>query len=371
MEQFGRRLKILTVVGTRPEAVKMAPVIAQLANRPGVDSRVLVTGQHREMLDQVLALFEVAPDYDLNVMQPGQTPTNVLAAVLKEMQPVLREFAPDWVLVQGDTTSVLAAALAAAYAGCRVGHVEAGLRSYDRANPFPEELNRVLVDHASDACFAPTEKARRALLEEGVAPATVHVTGNTVIDALQSLAPKLPFGLRSEEECKKKLILVTAHRRENHGQPIRQICTALRRLANRSDVHIVYPVHRSPAIHQPVHEMLDGVANISLLDPQDYLAFVGLMAQSYLILTDSGGVQEEAPSLGVPVLIMRSVTERPEAVEAGVARLVGTESDYIVAEATRLLDSPDERAAMAQAVNPFGDGTAAQQIVEILLGGRR
>ena len=361
-------MKILTIIGTRPEAVKMAPVIARLACQPGVDSRVLVTGQHREILDQVLDLFEVTPDYDLNIMRPGQSPSDVIAAVLIGMQPILREFAPDWVLVQGDTTSVLSAALAAAYAGCRVGHVEAGLRSYDRSNPFPEETNRVLVDHISDACFAPTELSKQALLKEGIPSSAIYVTGNTVIDALQTIVKKLPRYVAASNEQSKKQILVTAHRRENHGQPIRQICAALRQLATRSDVHIVYPVHPNPNIWEPVHEMLAGVANITLRPPTDYLSFVALMAKSYIILTDSGGVQEEAPSLGVPVLVMRSVTERLEAVDAGVARLVGTETNTIVAEVCRLLDHPSERASMAHAVNPFGDGAAAHRIVEILMG---
>lgn len=360
-------MKVLTVIGTRPEAVKMAPVVDQLKRQPGVDARVLATGQHREMLDQVLAIFDINPDYDLNVMRPGQSPTDVMAAVLTGMQPILHEFNPDWVLVQGDTTSVLAAAEAAAYAGCHVGHVEAGLRSYDRSNPFPEELNRVLVDHISDACFAPTALARQALLKEGIADSRIHVTGNTVIDAVRAIVKRLPKTLDSDRFQDKRLILVTAHRRENHGQPIRQICAALKQLADRPDVHILYPVHRSPDIWKPVHELLDGVANISLLAPADYLTFVSLMAQSYLILTDSGGVQEEAPSLGVPVLVMRSVTERPEAVEAGVARLIGTRTDAIVAEVNRLLDQPDARAAMARAINPFGDGMAAQRIVETLM----
>lgn len=360
-------MRILSVVGTRPEAVKMAPIIARLAGRPDVNSRVLATGQHREMLDQVLELFEISPDYDLNVMLPGQSPTDVMAAVLTGFQPILREFAPDWVLVQGDTTSVLAAAVSATYAGCRIGHVEAGLRSYDRANPFPEEINRVLVDHISSACFAPTQLARQSLLKEGIPPQTIHVTGNTVIDALKSIVPRLARTLSYEQQPDIKLILVTAHRRENHGQPIRQICAALRRIAERDDVHIVYPVHRNPDIWRPVHESLEGTTNITLLPPQDYLAFVALMAQSYLVLTDSGGIQEEAPSLGVPVLVMRSVTERSEAIDAGVARLIGTEEEAIVAQVSRLLDNREERSAMARSVNPFGDGTAAQQIVEILM----
>jgi UDP-N-acetylglucosamine 2-epimerase (non-hydrolysing) len=360
-------MKILTVLGTRPEAVKMAPVIAELVQRAEIQSRVLVTAQHRQMLDQVLHIFRITPDYDLNIMRPNQTPTEVLAAVLLGIQPILRDFAPDWVLVQGDTTTVLAAALAAAYEGSRVGHVEAGLRTYDRQNPFPEELNRVLVDHMSDLYFAPTDVSRQALLKEGIPLDRIYVTGNTVIDALQFIS-KLPFnGRQTNVPDGKRLILVTAHRRENHGQPIQNICAALRQLAARPDVHLIYPVHHNPNISEPVHSILGGVPNITLLEPQDYLSFAYLMRQAYLVLTDSGGIQEEAPGLGIPVLVMRAITERPEAVEAGVARLVGTHTATIVAEVTRLLDDPATYTSMARAVNPFGDGTAARQIVDILL----
>jgi len=361
-------LRVLTVIGTRPEAIKMAPVIAELARQDGITSRVLASGQHRQMLDQVLAIFHITPDYDLDVMRPDQAPADVLARIAVGMQPILREFAPDWVLVQGDTTTVLAAALAAAYAGCRVGHVEAGLRTYDRRNPFPEELNRVLVDHASDLHFAPTESARQALLREGINEATVHVTGNTVIDALRVIAAQSRPAHEPQVRDGRRLILVTAHRRENHGRPIREIVEALRQLALRNDVHIVYPVHPNPHIWEPVHQGLGGSENVTLLEPLDYLDFVHWMKEAYLILTDSGGIQEEAPSLGVPVLVLRETTERPEAVAAGVARLVGTRADAIVAEATQLLNDPASHAAMAQRANPFGDGRAAQRIVAILAG---
>jgi UDP-N-acetylglucosamine 2-epimerase (non-hydrolysing) len=360
------QLRVLTVMGTRPEAIKMAPVVTELAKFPEIESRVLATGQHRQMLDQVLKIFRIAPDYDLDVMQPDQSPAEVLARILSGMQPVLREFAPHWVLVQGDTTTVLAAALAAAFADCRVGHVEAGLRTYDRRNPFPEELNRVLVDHASDLHFAPTERARQALLREGIAETSVYVTGNTVIDALQVIvAQGQPVG-EPRVQAGRRLILVTAHRRENHGRPIRDIIEAIRQLALRGDVHIVYPVHRNPNIWEPVHQQLGGIENVTLLEPLDYLDFVHWMKRAYLILTDSGGIQEEAPSLGVPVLVLREATERPEAVEAGVARLVGTRTAAIVTEATRLLDDPASHDGMARRANPFGDGRAAQRIVALL-----
>lgn len=360
-------MRILIVIGTRPEAIKMAPVVTELAKHSEIEARVLVTGQHRQMLDQALNIFQITPSYDLDVMQPDQSPTEVLARILAGIQPVLREFAPDWVLVQGDTTTVLGSAIAAAYAGARVGHVEAGLRTYDRRNPFPEELNRVLVDHCSDLHFAPTERSRQALLREGIAAERVHVTGNTVIDALQMIAARGRPVAEWPVPDGRRLILVTAHRRENHGRPIRNIIEALRQLASRGDVHIVYPVHRNPNIWQPVHELLDGTANVSLIEPLDYLDFVHWMKRAHLILTDSGGIQEEAPSFGVPVLVLRDVTERPEAIDAGVARLVGTETATIVDTANLLLDRADVYQSMAQAANPFGDGRAAQRIADILL----
>jgi UDP-N-acetylglucosamine 2-epimerase (non-hydrolysing) len=359
-------MKILSVIGTRPEAVKMAPIVAKLSRQTEIDSRVMVTGQHREMLDQVLDLFDIKADYDLNVMQPSQSPLDVMSIILAKMQPILSEFSPDWLLVQGDTTSVLAATLAGNYSGCRIGHVEAGLRSYNRANPFPEELNRVLVDHASNICFAPTDLARKSLLKEGISPSLIYVTGNTVIDALQSMVRKIPRLTESYDFPEKKMILVTAHRRENHGQPIRQICRALKQISNRSDVHIIYAVHPNPEILEPVKKILTGIPNITLLPPQGYLAFLSLMARAYLILTDSGGVQEEAPSLGIPLFVLRSVTERPEAVNAGISKLIGVNTNDIVEEVNQLLNNPAQRAMMAQVANPFGDGKASERIVEIL-----
>lgn len=361
------KLRILIVIGTRPEAVKLAPVITQLQMLPKVVLRVLVTAQHRDMLDQVLQVFHIHPAYDLDVMRHAQVPAAVLSAVISGLQPVLHEFRPDWVLVQGDTTTALGAALAAAYAGCRVGHVEAGLRTYDFKNPFPEEINRVAVDHISDLCFAPTAFARQALLREGIADAHIHVTGNTVIDALQFIAQQPYYGSLPNIPENKKLILVTAHRRENHGAPLMEILHGLQRLAMRSDICIVYPVHRNPNVREPVQRTLAEVSNIMLVEPYDYLAFIHLMKRAYLILTDSGGIQEEAPGMGIPVLIMRTVTERPEAIDAGVARLVGATSDGIFMEASRLLDDPTAYRAMAHAANPFGDGKAAARIAQILL----
>lgn len=346
----------------------MAPVVAELRRRHGVEARVAATAQHREMLDQALEVFDILPDHDLNVMTTAQSPTEVLAIVALGLQPILREFAPDWVLVQGDTTTVLAAAIAAAYAGSAVGHVEAGLRTYDRQNPFPEETNRVLVDHVSALHFAPTELCRQALIREGISDKSIHVTGNTVVDALRFMATRVPQQPPPEHLPGKRLILVTAHRRENHGRPLRDICAALRQLATRPDVQIVYPVHKNPQVWNPVHELLGGIENVTLTEPLDYLKFIALMAQAYFVLTDSGGIQEEAPSLGVPVLVLRQVTERPEAIAAGGARLVGTDPPTIVAAAQQLLDDSAAYAAMAQVVSPFGDGNAARRIVDVLVG---
>ena len=364
-------LSVLTIIGTRPEAVKMAPVIQELARHPGrFAAAVCVTAQHRQMLDQVLDLFAIVPDVDLNLMRPGQTLSQVAARVLLELEPVLRERQPDWVLVQGDTTTVMAAALCAHHNRVRVGHVEAGLRSHDRANPFPEEMNRVVADHVSDLHFAPTPQARENLLAEGIPPGRIHVTGNTVIDALLQVADRPwqpPEGdpLRGIDP-QKRLILVTAHRRENHGAPLEGICRALRVLAGRGDVQVIYPVHLNPKVWRPVHELLADCPNLLLLPPVDYQQLVYLMKKSVLVLTDSGGIQEEAPSLGVPVLVLREVTERPEGVAAGTARVVGTDPDRITAEAFRLLDDRSAYNEMARAVNPYGDGCAAQRIVQAL-----
>ncbi|MGC8878590.1 MAG: non-hydrolyzing UDP-N-acetylglucosamine 2-epimerase [Anaerolineae bacterium] len=365
-------LRVLVVVGTRPEAIKLAPVVRALQRHRGrVTVRVCATAQHRQMLDQVLQLFDIQPDIDLDIMQADQTPSRVAAAVLTGMEEVLAHERPEWLLVQGDTTTVMAAAIAAHHARVRVGHVEAGLRSGDKANPFPEEANRIIADHLSDLCFAPTERARQNLLREGIPEHAIVVTGNTVVDALLEVAAQ-PWQPGADSPLAQlpangRLILVTAHRRESFGAPLRDICRALRQLAARGDVTIAYPVHLNPNVHDVVWQELGGVPGIALLPPLDYRSLVYLMRRSYLILTDSGGIQEEAPSLGVPVLVLRHVTERPEAVEAGVARLVGSETEAIVAAATHLLDDPAAYARMRRVVNPYGDGYAAERIAAALL----
>jgi UDP-N-acetylglucosamine 2-epimerase (non-hydrolysing) len=362
---------VMCVVGTRPEAIKMAPVIQELRRRPEqFDLKVCSTGQHRDMLDQVLPLFGIVPEIDLHLMRPDQTPSEVAARVLLALEPVLREVLPEWLLVQGDTTTVMAASLCAHHNRVRVGHVEAGLRSFDRANPFPEEMNRIVADHVSDLHFAPTVRARANLLREGIAPASIHVTGNTVIDALLQVAAcawEPPEGDPLEAiDPRKRLILATAHRRENLGAPLAGICAALRRLAERGDVQVLVPVHRNPHVLELVHSRLGGVPGVLLLPPLDYRHLVHVMKQSCLVLTDSGGIQEEAPSLGVPVLVLREVTERPEGVEAGTAMLVGTQAERIEAEAFRLLDDRAAYQQMARATNPYGDGRAATRIADAL-----
>jgi UDP-N-acetylglucosamine 2-epimerase (non-hydrolysing) len=364
-------LNILTVIGTRPEAVKLAPVVTALMNKSDVNTRILVTAQHREMLDEVLLMFDISPDYDLDIMSDDQTPTDVFTQVLNGIQPILVDTKPDWLLVQGDTTTVLAATIAAAYRKIPVGHVEAGLRTHNRDNPFPEEINRVLTDHAASLHFAPTLTAREALLREGISDHTIHVTGNTVIDTLTTIISRpTPSSLQiilDSIPADKHLILVTAHRRENFGEPLQRIVVALLELAKREDIHIVYPVHPNPNINKPINEALLNQNNISVIAPLDYLTFAHLMKQSYLILTDSGGIQEEAPGLGVPVLVMREVTERTEAIEQGTALMVGTDSNKIIESTTLLLENKESYGEMIKTTSPFGDGKAAQRIVNILL----
>ncbi len=371
-------MRILCVFGTRPEAIKMAPVIWQLHRCPDrCTTRVWVTAQHRQMLDQVLDVFGIHADLDLDLMQNGQSPSQVAALVLQQLEPKLIEERPDWVLVQGDTTTVMATAIAAHHLHIKVAHVEAGLRTHDKHNPFPEEMNRIIADAISDLCFAPTQLARENLVREGISENAIRVTGNTVIDALQWIVAQPEtehvrallnrFGT-SQGGSSPRLLLVTAHRRESFGQPLRSICMALREIAaNRPDVHIVYPVHLNPNVQQPVNELLCGIPTITLLPPVDYITLAHLLKHSHFVLTDSGGIQEEAPSFAKPVLVLRSVTERPEAVEAGTARLVGTDTEAIVSETFRLLDDATAYSAMAHAVNPFGDGHAAERIVDALL----
>jgi UDP-N-acetylglucosamine 2-epimerase (non-hydrolysing) len=366
------RLRVLSIFGTRPEAVKMAPVIARMNEEALIDLRVCVTAQHREMLDQVLNLFEIRPDYDLDLMRPDQSLSTLTAAIFTGLEPVMQEVAPDWVILQGDTTTVMAASLLAYYYRASVGHVEAGLRTGDKWQPFPEEINRRVVSTVADLHFAPTETSRANLLHEGVPAERIVITGNPVIDALQSVAARdydFDNGPLAQVPWKRRVILVTAHRRENFGQPLIQMFTAMRRIAevNAEDVHLLYPVHLNPNVRDPAHEILGDVPNISLVDPLDYLPMVQAMKHAYLVLTDSGGLQEEAPALGTPVLVMREVTERPEAVEAGTACLVGVDTNRIVSETQRLLDDRNAYARMARAVNPFGDGHAAERIVQALL----
>lgn len=365
-------IKVLSVFGTRPEAIKMAPVVRALEASPETfESIVCVTGQHREMLDQVLHLFEIQPDYDLNLMTANQSLSGLTARVLTALDPVLEEVKPDWVLVQGDTTSAMAASLGAFYRKIKVGHVEAGLRTYDRFQPFPEEINRRITSVIADLHFAPTEWAADNLRKEGHAEDRIVVTGNTVIDAIQAVVqmPFDPEGHFPEEviHTDKRIILVTAHRRENFGQGILNICAALRTLVSeRDDIHIVYPVHMNPNIKEPVDRELGDVTSITLLPPLDYQPLVWIIKRSYMILTDSGGIQEEAPGLGKPVLVLRETTERPEGVHAGTVKLVGTSFGSIVESTHQILDSRDLYQEMSLASSPYGNGFSAKRIRDAL-----
>lgn len=369
--------KVLTVFGTRPEAIKMSPVVKELQKHSEVfDTRVCVTAQHRKMLDQVLDLFDITPHYDLDIMKPGQSLTDVTCNVLRGLEPVLEEFRPDVVLVHGDTTTTMAASLAAYYKKIAVGHVEAGLRTGNIYSPWPEEMNRRLAGAITRYHFSPTERSRENLLREGIAAESIYVTGNTVIDALLVVAEKVRNDSALREEIStqfkflntdKRLILVTGHRRENFGEGFENICFALIEIASANpDVEIVYPVHLNPNVQEPVHRILSDSPSVHLIEPQDYLPFVYLMDRSYLIITDSGGVQEEAPSLGKPVLVMRDTTERPEAVDAGTVKLVGTDKDRIVSEAYDLLVNQSSYESMSLAHNPYGDGKAAKRIIQAL-----
>lgn len=371
----GCKQKILLTFGTRPEAIKMAPLYLELSrNAEMFDVAICLTAQHRQMLDQVMDFFGLDAQYDLNLMKPNQSLYGLTAAIIEEMQPVLEDFKPDYVLVHGDTTTSMTAALAAFYAGAKVGHVEAGLRTFNKWAPFPEEMNRSLTGRLADVHFAPTETSKQNLLAEHVDPAQIIVTGNTVIDALH-----LGLELVNNQEpasvtelkaimppSDRPMILVTGHRRENHGEGFLNICKALKIIAESTNVDIVYPVHLNPNVQQPVYDILSGVDNVYLIDPQPYEAFIWLMNRSKLIITDSGGVQEEAPSLGKPVLVMRDTTERPEAVEAGTVILVGTDSEKIVNEALNLLQDENRYAAMAAKHNPYGDGKACKRIAAFL-----
>ena len=361
-----KRIKLLCIVGTRPEAIKMAPVIQALQEEPWADCRVLATAQHRQMLDQVLRLFDITADIDLDIMRPNQALNALTARMLLDLDAALEVESPDAVLAQGDTTTVMAAALACFHRRIPFGHVEAGLRTGDLGNPFPEEMNRVIASQLAQWHFAPTERSRANLLREGCEASHIWVTGNTVIDALLRVAathpdPGVPF------DPSRRLILVTAHRRENFGPPFETICRAIRHLADTyPDVQVLYPVHPNPNVRELAHALLGQHERITLREPLDYAAFVGAMQRAYLILSDSGGVQEEAPALGKPVLVLRQETERPEAVAAGVVELVGTDFDTIVGAARRLLDDEAAYRAMAKGASPYGDGRAAERIVTAL-----
>jgi UDP-N-acetylglucosamine 2-epimerase len=374
MHEASKKLIILSVLGTRPEAIKMAPVINELAKHGDTcRSLVCVTAQHRQMLDQVLDLFHIKPAYDLNIMQPDQALSQLTAELFSNLDPVVRDANPDWILAQGDTATVLVASLVAFYNRIPFGHVEAGLRTGDLDQPFPEEMNRRVADCTARLLFAPTARNRQNLICEGYNQNRVVVTGNTVIDALVSVGER-PYdwssGPLSTIPEHKKIILVTAHRRENFGQRLREISLAIKEIALQFEsqaIHIVYPVHMNPNVRAPVNEILRGIPNVSLTEPLDYLSLVHVMKRSLLILTDSGGIQEEAPSFGVPVLVMRKTTERPEGVEAGVLKIVGTQKDRIVRETERLLTEPSAYREMAKGINPYGDGRAAKRIVSTLL----
>ncbi len=370
--QDSRPCRVAVLFGTRPEAVKLAPVLAEIGKHgETLAARVIVTAQHRQMLDQVLKLFSIVPHHDLNVMRPNQDLFQITSRMLEGLGPILREEAPDLLLVQGDTTTVFVGALASYYLRIPVGHVEAGLRTGDKFSPYPEELNRKLTGALTDLHFAPTEVSRQNLLREGVLDSSIFVTGNPVIDALLATVRE-DYTFQETQLARAcasgRVVLVTAHRRESFGKPFRGICQGLRRIADvADDIQVVYPVHLNPNIREPARELLGGHERIHLLDPLDYEPFVQLMARSTLILTDSGGVQEEAPSLGKPVLVLRDTTERPEGLEAGTVRLVGTDPDRIHGEASRLLTDAGAHQAMARAVNPYGDGRASELIVKAIL----
>lgn len=370
-------IKVLTVFGTRPEAIKMAPLVKALAAHPGIDSKVCVTAQHRQMLDQVLALFDITPDFDLDIMRPGQNLFTITTDILQRISTVFDEFLPDYVLVHGDTSTTFCTSLAAFYQRIKVGHVEAGLRTGNLMSPWPEEGNRRLTGVLADLHFAPTTASQDNLLNENVAQNKIIVTGNTVIDALIAVREKLessPALYQEQADCfpflrpDARMVLVTGHRRENFGDGFERICAALAQLARQyPDADFVYPVHLNPNVQEPVKRLLGGLANVHLIAPQDYLPFVFLMSRSHIILTDSGGIQEEAPSLGKPVLVMRDTTERPEAVAAGTVRLVGTDVERIVSNVGRLLDDDEAYRTMSFAHNPYGDGQASARIVEALI----
>ena len=365
-------MKVLTVFGTRPEAIKMAPLVKKLKEEPEIESVLCVTAQHRQMLDQVLELFELTPDYDLNIMKPNQTISQITTNVILGLEEVFRQEKPDIVLVHGATTTILARALAGFYQQVKVGHVEAGLRTYDKYSPYPEEMNRILTGHIADLHFAPTERNRTNLLREGIFEEAIHITGNTVIDALLQVADK-PYEFEDEtlktiDFQNRRVITVTCHRRENLGENMEQIFSAIRDIAAEfEDTEIIYPVHMNPKVRETANKVLGDASRVHLIEPLQYQPFVNLLAKSYLIITDSGGMQEEAPSLGKPVLVVRKETERPEAIEAGTVKLAGVSRDTIYQMTKELLTDETAYGRMAHAVNPYGDGHACERIVKILV----
>ena len=366
---------ILLIFGTRPEAIKMAPLVKEFQKYPEVfDTRVCVTAQHREMLDQVLDFFEIKPDYDLDLMKPGQNLYGLTATIIESLKPILEEFTPDYVFVHGDTTTTMAGSIASFYSGAKVCHVEAGLRTNNKLSPFPEEINRQITGRVCDYHFAPTQTSKVNLLKENISENTIIVTGNTVIDALLHSVKRVKYlsnptidSIKSKLNFNQDIILVTGHRRENHGDGFERICLALREIAmKKPNVKIIYPVHLNPKVQEPVKKYLSGIENILLIDPLSYPDFIWLMNRSKLIITDSGGVQEEAPSLGKPVLVMRDTTERPEAVDAGTVLLVGTDRELIISETLRLLENEKRFKEMSELHNPYGDGLACKRIVEFI-----
>ena len=369
--------KNLIVFGTRPEAIKMAPLVKEFLINDSFETKVCVTAQHRKMLDQVLNFFEIIPDYDMNLMKPNQNLYDLTACIITGLKPILEEYKPDYVYVQGDTTTAMAASIAAFYSGAKVCHVEAGLRTYNKRTPFPEEVNRSIIGSISDYHFSPTQTSKQNLLNENITEKNILIAGNTVIDALEYGVHKVKDNefqdveieiLKTIVDSSKKLILVTGHRRENHGQGFINICSALKQIAiENENVQIVYPVHFNPNVQKPVYKLLANIENIHLINPLSYPAFVWLMDQSYLIITDSGGIQEEAPSLGKPVLVMRDTTERPEAVEVGTVLLVGTDKNKIVSEFNKLIHDKEAYDKMSLLHNPYGDGKASERIVKFII----
>ena len=363
-----KKIKVMTIFGTRPETIKMAPLVKELKARPEIDCSVCVTAQHREMLDQVLEAFQIVPDYDLNIMKPGQSLSDITARVLKGLEEVIRQVRPDIVLVHGDTTTTFAGALAAFYQQVAIGHVEAGLRTYNKYSPYPEEMNRQFVSAMADLNFAPTEKSRENLLREGRNPESILVTGNTAIDAMRTTVRPDYEDELTRWAAGSRLLTLTAHRRENLGEPMHRMFRAIRRILDQyEDVKVVYPVHLNPLVQQAAREELGGCERVRLVPPLEVIQFHNLLAHSYLILTDSGGIQEEAPSLGKPVLVLRDTTERPEGIEAGTLKLAGTEEETIYAMLDQLLRDPEEYGRMSRAHNPYGDGQASRRIADAII----